>query len=29
MAYGDIKDLNRTAVADKVLHDKTFNITKS
>ena len=29
MAYGDIKDLNRTTVADKVLHDKTFNITKS
>ena len=29
MAYADIKDLNRTIVADKVLHDKTFNITKN
>ena len=28
MAYGDFKDLNRGATADKVLHDKEFNIAK-
>ena len=28
MAYGDFKDLNRRATADKVLHDKEFNIAK-
>ena len=28
MAYGDIKDLNRRTFADKVLHDKAFNIAK-
>ena len=28
MAYGDFKDLNRRAAADKVLHDKTFNVAK-
>ena len=28
MAYGDLKDLNRRTAADKVLHDKAFNITK-
>ena len=28
MAYGDFKDLNRRTVADKVLHDKAFNIAK-
>ena len=28
MAYGDFKDLNRTA-AHNVLHDKAFNITKN
>ena len=29
MAYGDFKDLNRRTVADKVLHDKAFNIAKN
>ena len=29
MAYGDFKDLNRRAFADKVLRDKAFNITKN
>ena len=29
MAYGDFKDLNRRAVADKVLRDKAFNIAKN
>ena len=29
MAYGDFKDLNRRAAADKVLRDKAFNITKN
>ena len=29
MAYGDFKDLNRKTGADKVLRDKTFNITKN
>ena len=28
MAYGDLKDLNRRAFADKVLRDKAFNIAK-
>ena len=28
MAYGDFKDLNRRAAADKVLRDKAFNIAK-
>ena len=28
MAYGDFKALNRRTFADKVLHDKAFNITK-
>ena len=28
MAYGDFKDLARTAAADKVLKDKAFNIAK-
>ena len=28
MAYGDFKDLPRRTASDKVLHDKTFNITK-
>ena len=28
MAYGDFKDLNRRTFADKVLHDKVFNIAK-
>ena len=29
MAYGDFKDLNRKAVADNILRDKTFNIAKN
>ena len=29
MAYGDFKDLNRRAAADKVLRDKTFNIARN
>ena len=29
MAYGDFKDFNRTTVADKVLRDKAFNISKN
>ena len=29
MAYGDFKDLNRRATADKVLRDKAFNIMKN
>ena len=29
MAYGDFKDLNRGAAADKVLRDKAFNIAKN
>ena len=29
MAYGGFKDLNRRSVADKVLHDKAFNIAKN
>ena len=28
MAYGDFKDLTRRIAADKVLHDKAFNIAK-
>ena len=28
MGYGDFKELNRRTFADKVLRDKTFNITK-
>ena len=28
MAYGDFKDLPRTRPADKLLHDKVFNVTK-
>ena len=29
MAYGDFKDWNRRTVADKVIHDKAFNIAKN
>ena len=29
MVYRDFKDLNRRTAADKVLHDKTFNIAKN
>ena len=29
IAYGDFKDLNRRAAADKVLSDKAFNIAKN
>ena len=29
MCYGDFKNLNRRAAADKVLRDKTFNIAKN
>ena len=29
MAYGDFKDLNRRAAADKVLRDKAFDIAKN
>ena len=29
MAYGDFKDLTRIAASDKILCDKTFNITKN
>ena len=29
MAYGDFKDLNRRTAADKVLHDKAFNIAEN
>ena len=28
MAYGDFKDLSKKTFADKVLHDKAFNIAK-
>ena len=28
MAYRDFKDLNRRTFAEKVLHDKAFNIAK-
>ena len=29
MAYGDLKDLNRRAAADKLLHNKAFDIAKN
>ena len=29
ITYGDFKDLNRRTAADKVLHDKAFNIAKN
>ena len=29
ITYGDFKDLPRRKVADKLLHDKAFNISKS
>ena len=29
MGYGDFKDLNKRAAADKVLHDKTIKIAKN
>ena len=29
MAYGDFKGLNRRTSADKVLHDKAFNIVNN
>ena len=29
MAYGDLKDLARITVSDKVLRDKAFNIAKN
>ena len=29
MAYGDFKDLKRRAAADRVLHDKAFNIAEN
>ena len=29
MVYGDFKDLNRRATADKVLRDKIFNVAKN
>ena len=29
MTYEDFKDLNSRTAADKVLRDKTFNITKN
>ena len=29
MAYGDFKDLKRRTAADKVLRDKSFDITKN
>ena len=29
MAYEDFKDLHKRTVADKVLHDKAFDITKN
>ena len=29
MTYGDLKDLNRSKVADKVLHGKAFNVAKN
>ena len=29
MAYGDFKDLPRRAAADKVLHDKLFNLAEN
>ena len=29
MSYGDFKDLPRRSAADKVLHDKAFNLSKN
>ena len=29
MTYGDFNDLNRSAVSDKILHDKACNIAKN
>ena len=29
MAYGDLEDLNRRTIADKVLRDKAFNLAKT
>ena len=29
MAYGDLKDLNKRTASDKILCDKTFNISKN
>ena len=29
MTYGEFKDLNRRTAADKVLHDKAFDIAKN
>ena len=29
MASGDFKDLNRRVAADRVLHDKAFNIVNN
>ena len=29
MAYGDFKDLSKRPAADKVLHDRAFNIAKN
>ena len=29
MAHGDFKDLSRTTVSGKTLHDKTFTIAKN
>ena len=29
MAYGDFKDLPRRTIADKILRDKAFDITKN
>ena len=29
MAYGDFKDFNRRTIADKLLRDKAFNISKN
>ena len=29
MAYGDLKDLTRRTVSDKILRDKAFNIAKN
>ena len=29
MTYGDFEDLTRRTAPDKILHDKTFNISKT
>ena len=29
MTYGSLKDLSRRTASDKILHDKTFNISKN